>query len=121
MKEVHPLQQEPIYKAFPVLTPFKYCFRNCCEIFRTEEEQQAWLKARSTAIEEPLLDPHKKHLKHKPRPKKQQMKKAGDAADKDPIVKLGFGVVAYRDIVWSLIWTFVLFSVLCIPQIMSFR
>lgn len=57
---------------------------------------------------------------------KLQTKKKKDShthnkkAKEDPLVRLGFGICAYRDIVWSLIWTFILFSLLMIPAINLF-
>jgi hypothetical protein len=35
----------------------------------------------------------------------------------DPINSLGFGIVAYRDLLYSLIWAFTFFSLLSIPTI----
>lgn len=45
MKEIHPLWSQPIYKPFPILKPLAPCFRGRFEIWRTEEEQQAFLDA----------------------------------------------------------------------------
>jgi hypothetical protein len=37
--------------------------------------------------------------------------------EKDPINSLGFGIVAYRDLLYSMIWVFSAFSILMIPTI----
>ena len=39
----------------------------------------------------------------------------------DPLVQLGFGIVEYVNILYTMIWTFIIFSVLLIPTIMNFR
>ena len=44
-----------------------------------------------------------------------------DGADvSDPIAKLGFGIVAYIDMLWCLIWSFTLYSIFLIPTFMFF-
>lgn len=47
--------------------------------------------------------------------------KDGDETPKDPLNELGFGVCAYRDILWSFFWGFVVFSILLIPQMNMFN
>ena len=39
----------------------------------------------------------------------------------DPLVSLGFGVCAYRDILWSFLWTFCLYSFMLYPQMQIFN
>lgn len=34
---------------------------------------------------------------------------------KDPLASLGFGIVAYRDILYNFIWVYALFTVLALP------
>lgn len=38
-----------------------------------------------------------------------------DLAEKDPIMKLGYGITAYRNIMWSFFVMFCILTVLCIP------
>lgn len=54
--------------------------------------------------------------------KKQPKKRKDPVGEKvsDPIAKLGFGIVAYVDMLWALIWTFTLYSALLIPTFMFF-
>jgi len=51
--------------------------------------------------------------------KKEKRKKNNikSAAESDPINSLGFGIVAYRDLLYSLIWVFIAFSILSLPTI----
>lgn len=43
-----------------------------------------------------------------------------EAFKADPLAKLGFGIVAYIDILYTLIWVFVGFSILVFPTIAAF-
>lgn len=56
-------------------------------------------------------------VKKAPKKKKSPIK---DAAKKDPLASLGFGIVAYVDMLWTLIWTFTLYTILLIPTMMYF-
>lgn len=40
--------------------------------------------------------------------------------ESDPLAKLGFGIVAYVDMLWTLIWTFTLYSIMLLPTMMYF-
>lgn len=44
-----------------------------------------------------------------------------DEADKDPLMKLGYGIVAYRNILWAMICAFCVFSVLATPAILIYK
>lgn len=52
---------------------------------------------------------------------KNKAKVSNEEAIKDPFVKLGTGMVAYRDLLYVMIWTFFLFSVMSIPALYAFR
>jgi hypothetical protein len=45
----------------------------------------------------------------------------GDKADKDPIMKLGYGMVAYRNMMWVLMCAFAVFSLLNIPALYIYK
>jgi len=55
------------------------------------------------------LGPSKNVLK---KPTKKHVVKQSSG---DPLSDLGFGVVAYRDILWSLTWTFIFFTLILWP------
>lgn len=59
----------------------------------------------------------KEIVKRAPKKKKSIGTKAEQA---DPIAKLGFGIVAYVDMLWTLIYTFLLFTLLLLPTMMAF-
>jgi hypothetical protein len=52
--------------------------------------------------------------------KKKRKNPIGEEAQAaDPVAVLGFGIVAYLDILWCLIWTFTLYTIFLLPT-MSF-
>ena len=58
---------------------------------------------------------NKKHISKK----KQHMNE--QAAKQDPLSNLGYGIVAYVNILYTMIWVFAAFSILVIPTIMAFK
>ena len=59
-----------------------------------------------------------KEIKKKaPKKKKNNI---GAAAEQNPIASLGFGIVAYVDMLWCLIWTFTLYTIFLIPTFMFY-
>lgn len=57
-------------------------------------------------------------LKKKPRKKKSNMSEADKS---DPINMLGFGIVAYRDLLYALIWVFGILSLVMLPSMLLYR
>jgi hypothetical protein len=53
------------------------------------------------------------------RKKKQQLD--NDETEKDPLMKLGYGIVAYRNILWAMIIAFCVFSLMATPAILIYR
>ena len=53
--------------------------------------------------------------KRKPKPRKQQINT--DMPSEDPLEELGYGIVAYNEMMKTFIWLFLLFSVLMAPAI----
>ena len=43
------------------------------------------------------------------------------ATEEDPISQLGFGIVAYVNILYTMVWTFILFALLTVPTMMNFK
>lgn len=58
-------------------------------------------------------------MKKSAKKKKNPIKNA-EVVEANPIAQLGFGIVAYVNMLWTLIWTFTLYSVLLIPTMMFF-
>jgi hypothetical protein len=126
MKDIHPLWHHPVYKPFPILTCFAPLFKKRFALWRTPEEQaehDRLFLANNPEYDQLLTNDqqregnqgHKKaHLKKKKVNKKKHVHNE-EAVKDDPLVSLGFGVCAYRDILWSFLWTFVIFSLMLIP------
>ena len=114
--ELHPLENTPLHKVYPAL---KYLC--CCCVCVPS------ISGGKTAdIEEPLIEkPHEdfvmingKQIKKK---KPRQRKKAADRKYDDPLEQLGFGIVAYNEMLRKFIWLFAFFSILMAPVIYSFQ
>jgi len=67
-----------------------------------------------------MMNGKQQKVKTKDAPK-NNAKVADEEAEKDPFVKLGTGMVAYRDLLYVMIWTFFLFSVMSIPALYAYR
>lgn len=58
-------------------------------------------------------------LKKSKKEKKVNMK--SKLADSDPIMKLGYGITAYRNIMWAMIVLFGVLTLLSIPAILIYK
>ena len=56
----------------------------------------------------------------KRQPKKKKNPIGDKAHEANPIAKLGFGIVAYMNLLWCLIWTFLVYTLLLWPTINNF-
>lgn len=92
---------------------------------RTEEQdiihkqQQKESKQKKQELQDPLLEPDK--ISKVQTSLKKLKKNLSNLEKEDPIFTLGYGIVAYRDIMWSMIITFAIFTFLMIPQRIIFR
>ena len=53
----------------------------------------------------------------KKKPKKKKNNLGDEVTKANPIAKLGFGIVAYVDLLWVLIWTFTLYTIMLLPTL----
>lgn len=56
----------------------------------------------------------------KRKPKKKKNPVGDKAQESDPLAKLGFGIVAYINLLWCLIWTFIVYTLMLWPTFSSF-
>ena len=49
------------------------------------------------------------------------MRGCKDLVEKDPIMTLGYGITAYRNIMWSLVGMFCILTLLCLPALIIFK
>ena len=59
----------------------------------------------------------KEIVKKTPKKKKNNL---GEAAQANPIAQLGFGIVAYVNMLWMLIWTFTIYTLILLPTMFSY-
>ena len=53
--------------------------------------------------------------------KKTLRKMNEKAAEEDPLSNLGYGIVAYVNILYVMIWVFILFTILVMPTMMGYK
>ena len=94
------------------------------------DAKDALLKSLKTNL---LSDDQKSKRKFEKPPNKKKKKNGGakkkdtykteeeEELGEDPLNDLGFGICMYRDILWSFVWTFAIFSLLVIPQINIYK
>lgn len=118
LEELHPLEKTPVCEVFPWLGA-AVCYRR---------KDDAAVNDEFVADNERLVDGEKKGktvtiggkevVKKAPKKKKDPL---GDKAKREnPLAPLGFGIVAYMDILWTLIWTFTLYTIMLLPTFMFF-
>ena len=95
--------------------------------YRTEDQEKEHKKLRKLRkekkkeLQDSLLAPEQKKDARVSRSVKKLKKNLSTLEKDDPIFRLGYGIVAYRDIMWSMIICFALFSLLMIPQRVIFK
>ena len=112
LKFVHELDSEGITKAYPLLA-----YIDCRK--KKEEPQQ------KPDMMTTVLEGYGKVLGDKTEKLKQLYKKPKlnldiKNAESDPIMKLGYGIVAYRNTLWVMIWAFIVFTILAIPSLIVY-
>ena len=115
--ELHPLENTPLHKVYPALK-YLCC---CCVCVPT-------ISGGKTAdIEEPLIEQKHEEYIHLAdgrtvkKKSKRQRKKPADRQYDDPLEQLGFGIVAYNEMLRKFIWLFAFFSILMAPVIYYFQ
>jgi hypothetical protein len=96
----HELVDTPLYKVFPVLKPFARAMGKVKDETETSE-----------------------HLLHDQEANKKKKKAAPptDEKEPDPLNYLGFGMVAYRDLMFTMFMLFALMSVIMLPAMMFYK
>jgi len=103
IKDSHELVDTPIYKVFPILKPVARIMGKNVDA-KTGSESEHLLHDNETG-------------KKKDKKKKKQAKKEEEGQDPDPLNYLGFGMVAYRDLMFTMFALFAVLTVIMIPVI----
>lgn len=121
LEELHPIEDTPICAAFPWLGVFTSCGVPNVPKRRSEIEAEAENHALDSENNAPLLKKkttiiiNGKEVEKKKRKKKKNNIANQKKLEERPIASLGFGIVAYMDILWTLIISFFFFSILLLP------
>ena len=75
-----------------------------------------WNKKKDTGIHEPLLEGQSETQCSLA---KVNIKNT-EAIKQDPLLQLGYGIVAYRNILWTMIVAFSVFTILSIPSLVIY-
>lgn len=124
LDELHPLDDTPLCTVYPLLGVFTKCGVPECPKKRTKTDDEN--HSLGAENEDPLLKRKKTMTVNgkevsKKKKKKKKNNLSEDVFKEDPIGALGFGIVAYRDILWTLIVVFGLFTLLVWPTKMAFE
>ncbi len=106
IKEGNPLEGYPLHAVFPVLRPCA----PCCEK-KEKVDQQEPLLADDEEVQASMKHHHQK--------KNDAGAVSEEEKNQDPYVILGFGMIAYRDLLFTMIIVFSILSVIMLPA-MSF-
>ena len=103
IKDSHELVDTPIYKVFTVLKPVARLMGKDVDA-RAGDESEALIH-------------HDNESGKKKDKKKKKAKKEEDGVEPDPLNYLGFGMVAYRDLMFTMFALFAVLTVIMIPVI----
>jgi len=128
LEEIHPIDDTPFCVAFPWLGVFTMCgVPNYPKYRKDQVAEEGENHGLDKETGEPLLARKKTMLVNgKEVVKKSKKKKKNNVQDQakldaEPLARLGFGIVAYTDILWTLIAIFFLFSLMLAPTMSAFH
>lgn len=107
---MHPLENTPVREAFPWLGAAT-CYKKA-QVDDNYEQANQNEKAKTVKIN------GKDIVKKQAKKKKNPIDSA--VVQENPLAKLGFGIVAYMNMLWLLIWTFALYSIFLFPTMLFF-
>lgn len=109
IKENHTLNPTPLYVAYPVFKPCSSCLPG-------PKENEEPLLGEQENEHSSLLD--KKDKKQK---KKQAVIADQEELSQDPFLLLGFGMIAYRDLLLTFVYLFTVLSLILLPAMLYYK
>ena len=110
LEEIHPLEKTPVREAFQwlgMITCYKKPKEKATDDEYLRQTEVVGEKKKTVFINgKEIVKKWKRKIKN-PLSEKTKYER--------PVAQLGFGIVAYLDMLWSLIWTFALYSLILIP------
>ena len=127
LDDLHPLRNTPICKAFPWMGIFTLCgvpdYPQPIQNQEAKANSQVMMESASAdQIDAPLLSKKTTMIVNGrevvKRTKRKPKSAIGDKAklEAEPLAVLGFGIVNYTDILWTLIVVFFVFSLMLVPS-----
>lgn len=110
LEELHPLENTPVREAFPWL--------GVVTCYKKGQVDDNYVEANQNDAKKTVKINGKEIVKKQPKKKKNPIDSA--VVQADPIAKLGFGIVAYVNMLWMLIWTFAIYTLLLMPTMIFF-
>lgn len=111
---MHPLEKTPVREAFPWLGAAT-CYKKQDPAMASQVSDN---EAPLTGHKDTIFINGKEIKKRTPKKKKNPL---GDKAhEANPIAKLGFGIVAYINLLWCLVLTFLIYSIMLYPTMLNF-
>ena len=114
LEELHPLAHTDIREAFPWVG-LATCYKKS-----PGQSDDYTVPDGNVKKEKGTLKINGKDIKKKEVKKKKNPIKGGDVVETNAIAQLGFGIVAYVNILWMLIWTFTVYTLLLLPTMFSY-
>lgn len=103
----------PLHKVFPIFTPIAKILGKDVDGKNTDERESL------------IGDEERGHNKKDKKKKKKEHHHEEGAAEKeeegDPLNYLGFGMVAYRDLMFTMFWLFAVLSLIMTPVMMFYK
>lgn len=126
LDELHPIEDTPVCIAFPWLGCFTMCGVGEYPKRRSNQdgEERHSIDAETN---EPLLSKKNtviingKEVAKKQKKKKKNNMKNQQKLEEEPLAQLGFGIIAYVNILWTLIVVFLVFSLMLYPSMRFFH
>ena len=115
LEELHPLEKTDVREVFPWLGAATCYTRK--EDAQVDDNFHADNEAGDKDKPKTITIAGKEVVKKTPKKKKNNLE---SQARENPLAKLGFGIVAYIDMLWCLIWTFTLYTALLVPTFIFF-
>jgi len=124
LEELHPIAKTPLFQVYPVLRPFRKVLGFLPQMqyeepqpTNTEHEMNDLLNGQD--VERRVTINGRSVVKRRASSAKRNVN--AKAVEEDPLSQLGFGIVAYVNILYTMIWTFILFSLLIMPTMMNYK
>ena len=110
LEELHPLAGTDIREAFPWL--------GVATCYKKSQDSDNYKQADGAVKNKTVKINGKEVVKKQVKKKKNPID--GGVVESNAIAQLGFGIVAYINMLWMLIWTFTVYTVLLVPTIMFY-